>query len=113
MACKLILSIPRKVSCQSNPAAIVFDDEISNVRESRFKIVDWSDICGDVVEALPPNMPIPMGNPVEIYCFVDADHAGNLATHRSHTGIIIFLNKSPALWYSKRQNTVKIAYIWQ
>jgi hypothetical protein len=47
------------------------------------------DIYGDDVEALPPNMPIPMGNLVEIYCFVDADHAGNLATRRSHTGIII------------------------
>jgi hypothetical protein len=38
---------------------------------------------------------------------VDADHAGNLVTRRSHTGIIIFLNKSPTLWYSKRQNTVE------
>jgi hypothetical protein len=41
-------------------AAIVFDDEIPTVRESRFKRVDWTDIYGDVVEALPPNMPIPM-----------------------------------------------------
>jgi hypothetical protein len=85
----------------------VFDNEVPNVRESRFKKIDWNDIYGDVVEALPPNMPIQMGNPVEIYCFVDADHADNLATRRSHTGIIIFLNKSPTLWYSKRQNTVE------
>jgi hypothetical protein len=52
-------------------------------------------------------MPTPLGNPVEIHCFVDADHAGNLVTRRSHTGIIIFLNRSPTLWYSKRQNTVE------
>jgi hypothetical protein len=88
-------------------AAIVFDDAVPLVDERRFKRVDWSDIYGDVQEALPPNMPTPLGNPVEIHCFVDADHAGNLATRRSHTGIIVFLNKSPTLWYSKRQNTVE------
>jgi hypothetical protein len=42
-----------------------------------------------------------------MFCFVDSDHAGNLATRRSHTGILIFLNKSPILWYSKKQNTVE------
>jgi hypothetical protein len=52
-------------------------------------------------------MPKPLGNPVEIHCFVDADHAGNLATRRSHTSIIIFINKAPIIWYSKRQNTVE------
>ncbi len=40
-------------------------------------------------------------------CFVDADHAGNKVTRRSHTGIIIFCNRAPILWYSKRQNTVE------
>ena len=39
--------------------------------------------------------------------YVDADHAGNLITRRSHTGIIIFVNNSPIIWYSKRQNTVE------
>ena len=28
-------------------------------------------------------------------------------TRRSHTGIIIFVNKAPVLYYSKRQNTVE------
>ena len=38
---------------------------------------------------------------------VDADHAGCRVTRRSHTGIIIFVNRAPILWYSKRQNTVE------
>ncbi len=42
-----------------------------------------------------------------ISCFVDADHAGNLVMRRSHSGIIIFCNKAPIMWYSKRQNTVE------
>jgi hypothetical protein len=40
-------------------------------------------------------------------CFVDADHAGNRVTRRSHTGIIIFCNRAPILWFSKHQNTVE------
>ena len=28
-------------------------------------------------------------------------------TQRSHTGIIIYLNNSPVIWYSKKQNTVE------
>ena len=41
------------------------------------------------------------------HCFVDADHAGNLVTRRSQTGILIFVNRAPIIWYSKHQNTVK------
>ena len=40
-------------------------------------------------------------------CFVDADHAGCLATRRSHTGVVIFVNQVPILWFLKRQNTVE------
>jgi hypothetical protein len=40
-------------------------------------------------------------------CFVDVDHAGCRETRRSHSGIIIFVNGVPILWFSKRQNTVE------
>ena len=36
---------------------------------------------------------------------MDADHAGDSVTRRSRTGILIFLNSTPIIWYSKRQNT--------
>lgn len=39
--------------------------------------------------------------------FVDADHAGNKVTRHSHTGILIYLNCAPIIWYSKAQNTVE------
>ena len=50
-------------------------------------------------------MPDPLGHPVTITCFVDADHATNQVTRRWHTGIIIFLNRAPTKSFSKRQNT--------
>jgi hypothetical protein len=52
-------------------------------------------------------VPFPLGLPVEIACFVDANHAGNVITRRSHTGIIIFVQNAPILWFSKKQNTVE------
>ena len=61
----------------------------------------------DAKEAVPPNMPEPRGKPVIMSTFVDADHAGCNATRRSHTGVIIFINRAPISWYSKRQNTVE------
>jgi hypothetical protein len=45
-------------------AAIVFNNAVPNIDERRFKRVDWSDIYGNVKEALPPNMPTPLGFPV-------------------------------------------------
>jgi hypothetical protein len=76
-------------------AAIVFNDAVPNIDERRFKRINWSDIYSNVEEALPPNMHDPLGFPVHMYCFVDADHAGNLVTRRSHTGKVIFLNSAP------------------
>jgi len=61
----------------------------------------------DAEENLPHNMPKPLGKGIDINVFVDADHAGNKVTRRSHTGIIIYCNCSPILWFSKRQNTVE------
>ena len=88
-------------------STLVFDDSYPQVNELAFAHVDWSDFYPEAAEPVPPNMPQPRGNPVKVFSFVDADHAGNLLTRRSHTGILIFLNNSPISWYSKRQNTVQ------
>ena len=51
---------------------------------------DWSSFYEVTEEELPPHMPEPLGYSVGIYTFVDANHAGNLVTRRSHTGILLF-----------------------
>ena len=63
----------------------------------------------DAKEELPPEhiTPISLGCPVSITAYVDASHAANKVTRRSHTGFIIFLNRAPIMWYSKRQNTIE------
>jgi len=67
----------------------------------------WKEFYPDASDRLPHNMPEPLGNPVAIAAYVDANHAGNLANRRSHTGILVYVNNALILWYSKRQNTVE------
>ena len=61
----------------------------------------------DATQNLPHDMPEALGNSVYITCFVDADHAGNKIIRRSHSGILVYVNSAPIIWYSKRQNTVE------
>ena len=89
---------------------IVFDSKILDIDEQLFhpsKKSVWEKFYLDAEEAIHGNAPPPRGNPIYVGCYVDADHAGNLLTRQSHTGIIIFVNNSPIIWYSKRQSTVE------
>ena len=61
----------------------------------------------DAAEDIPSNAPEPLGKAVQMNCFVDSDHAGDRLTRRSHTGILIYLNKAPIIWFSKKQSTVE------
>jgi hypothetical protein len=86
---------------------IAFDYAIPRISEKRFTQYDWQDFYRDAEEAIPSNMPVPRGHQVTISCFVDADLAGNSVSRRSQTGVLVFVNKAPILWYSKRQNSVE------
>ena len=65
------------------------------------------EIYADAIDELPHNMPEPLGMPIDINAFGDADHAGNKVTRRSHTGVLIYCNMAPILWFSKKQNTIE------
>ena len=87
--------------------SLVFDDTTPVFDETRFSQCDWQEYYPDAKEEEPARAPELLGNPITMTCFVDADHAGCLETRRSHTGVMIFLQKAPIIWYSKRQNTVE------
>jgi hypothetical protein len=86
--------------------SMAFNDKMPRIDETAFHQSDWTEsIYGDVEEEVPPNAPKPLGNPVMMTCFVDANHAGDKITRRSQTGLIIYLNNAPIDWFSKKQNT--------
>ena len=86
---------------------LAFDFQHPAISERMFKKYDWHDFYRDAIEAIPGDMPIPRGNSMSTHCFVDASHGSDRATRRSQTGILLFCNKAPVIWHSKRQNTVE------
>ena len=84
-----------------------YDSSYPTVKEKWFSQYDWMDFYWDAKEAMPPNIPEARGLYVSISAFEDANHAGNKSDRKSQTGVLIFFNKVPIHWYSKKQNTVE------
>jgi hypothetical protein len=68
---------------------------------------NWQEFYPDAEEEFPPDQPEPFGVKARISIYVDADHAHNMVSRGSVTGIILFVNKTPVKWISKRQKTVE------
>ena len=60
----------------------------------------------DAREEVDPGFPKPFGTPLETTIVVDSNHAHDLKTRRSLTGIIVFVGSTPVTWICKRQSTV-------
>ncbi len=68
---------------------------------------DFMEIYRDAEEQFPHSMPVARGSSVTTIAFVDASHAANKMALRSHSGYVLFLNRAPIVWHSKRQQTVE------
>jgi hypothetical protein len=96
-----VLHIFSYLKCHEN-SKLVFDPVPQTWDESKLQCFDWTDFYRGAKEAIPPR-----GNAVQMNVFVNANHAGNHITRRSHMGILIYLNSAPIVWYSKAQTTVE------
>jgi hypothetical protein len=88
-------------------STMVFDDSCPEFDQSRFAKCEWTSFYPGACEPAPPNAPELRGRSIMMSCFVDADHAGCRVTRRSHSGVLIYLNRAPVIWFSKRQNKVE------
>ena len=66
-------------------------------------------VYGDVYEVLPDDMPEPLGEAVVTTTTMDANLLHCLATGKSLTGCLHFVNETPVDWYSNEQATVETA----
>ena len=82
-------------------SSIVFDPKQTKMDESSFasSMADWKDFYGDMEEELPPKVPKPLGKSVHMTYFVDANHAGNVVTRKSHTGVLIYVMNATIIWF--------------
>lgn len=69
----------------------------------------WREFYPDAREEIPhiSELPTPKGAPVRMTVYKDADHAHDMLTRRSVSGILMFMNNTPVKWISKRQKTVE------
>ena len=68
---------------------------------------DWSDFYPDYKELKPTDMPEPRGKAIQTTCFCDSDHAGDVISRRSRTGVMIFCGRAPIVFHSKKQGSVE------
>jgi hypothetical protein len=55
----------------------------------------WLEFYPDAEEDMPYDQPEPGTKKAQITVFVDADHAHDVLTRRSVTGIVLFINNTP------------------
>ncbi len=65
---------------------LVFDPTYPDINLDYFPTFDWTEFYGDVTEAIPTDMPKPLGKEVDLQMMVDSDHAGDKQTQCSRTG---------------------------
>ena len=71
---------------------------------------DWTySVYGNVQEILPDDMPDPLGKAVVTTTTIAANSNHCLATGKTLTGCLHFVNKTPVDWYSKKHATVERA----
>ena len=84
---------------------LVFDaGRPNNVEQS---LLDLTDFYKDVKEQILKDTLEPLGKSVKMAVYIDSDHARDKLTRRSCTGVLIFLNRSPILWYSKKESSIE------
>jgi hypothetical protein len=63
----------------------------------------------NVTEEIATNLPQPRAKPLQMTVFIDGDHAGDVITRRSSTGVFVYLKRAPILWHSKQQNSAVLS----
>jgi hypothetical protein len=69
---------------------------------------NWKDFYPDAEEEIPNDLPMSKGPKVRMIVYVDADHAHDLVTRRSITGILLMFDNAPIRWVSKHRRKVHL-----
>ena len=69
-------------------------------------IPDFLNDYPDASEEMDPSFPEIFGPILQTTILVDSDHAHDLKTRRSLTGLLAFVGSTPVMWLSKRQGSI-------
>ena len=93
-----------------NKGKIMIDPNYPNHDQFESNTFDnWKEFYPEAQEMLPDEQSKPdyLGPPIRITVYKDSDHAHDLVTRRSVTGILLLVNNTPVKWISKRQKTIE------
>ena len=77
------------------------------INKNRFQQCDWMEFYRNAQKSIPGNMPVSRDNFMSTHCFVDANHDGCTEMRQSQTGILLFCNSVPIIWFIKKQKSVE------
>ena len=63
---------------------------------------EWNNLYTNDQGNITRHMSEALGKYVVIKAYVHANHTGNMANRRSHSGIIVYVNNATIIWYSKQ-----------
>jgi hypothetical protein len=92
---------------QKHNTGLIFDPTYPKIDMRQFPQYNWTKFYGNVEEAIPVDMPKPLGKDLDVRIMCDSDHAGDKRTRRSRTGFLIFCNMALIDWVSKKQATIE------
>ncbi|CAJ1940628.1 unnamed protein product [Cylindrotheca closterium] len=91
-------------------AAIRFRTGLPDYSDVTDPVYDWADsVYGCPTKQIPADAPTPLGKPVILTHYVDANLFHCMLTGRSVTGILHLINGTPIDAFSKKQPTVETA----
>ena len=68
---------------------------------------EWKEFYPDDNKTMTMHTAEALSKYVVIKAYIYYDHAGNMSNRSLHSGIIIYVNNAPIIWYSKFQNIVE------
>jgi hypothetical protein len=71
---------------------LIFDPTYPTIDMEQFPQFNWTKLYGDVEEAIPVDMPEPLGKDVDVRMMCDTDHAWDKRMIHSCTSFLIFCN---------------------
>ena len=91
-------------------AAIRFRTTLPDHTQYNTISYDWEKtFYSNAVELFPDDCHTPLGPPVKLTTYVDANLCHNILSGKSATGVLHFLNKTPIHYFSKKQPIVETA----
>ena len=60
-------------------------------------IDQWRYFYPEDIDPFPRGILEALGKSVQIICYVDANHAGNLLNRRLHSGVLVYVNNTPVV----------------